>query len=834
MAGTDIDQLQIKIKGSAQGATKSINTLVNNLDRLQNKLKTLDTSKLNSFSASANKVSSSSKQLSSSFSTLSVSAQKSTKSFTSLASAFGKFYASYFLVIRGIKSLWNSIEKTADYVEAFNYYTVSFGKVASKWDENWANYGDENARNYTNAFVTSLNDNFKKLSGVSFDPQTGLLSSTGLKNLGLNLQEVTQYAAQLGSMMDAVGQSGETTLATTNAFVKLAGDISSLYNIDYETAGSAIRSVLQGQSRAGYKFGWDTTMASLQAMADKLDLSKAVSEMSQMEKQQLRILTILEQSRVAWGDQSNTINTLANQIRMFKNNLSETSMLLGQLFVPLLQEVIPIVNGLTIALKSMLSNLAVFLGIKIQDTGQGFGDLGEDLEGVTDELDSATESANKLQSRLQGFDKLNVLKTKASTGDIGSNTIDLTEQILQATQNYQVVWDEAYKTMENRAQEIAENISKFFEPISKPLQTLGNFGYETLTNLYELFFKPMGEWAMSDAIPDFVDLMSELVQDIDFVAWGDLFENVFTLAEDVIEDMVEHSLGLLETVAPAMIEAGNSLADFFGNLIKNVLIPVWDWLDKWIIPIFTDVIGVALKSGFENISMFVDGLSTALTGVIDFITGVFTADWEQAIIGLSEILEGTFGKAWESLQNTWGNVTSLFNKDGAIFDGFTSGVSAIFESVVKNLLEGFNSTISLPFKGINSLLNSIRNISFLNISPFKGLWEEDPITIPKIPIPTFETGGFPEDGFFFANHNELVGQFNNGKTAVANNEQIVAGIQKGVRDANAEQNALLREQNSLLRQLLEKEVGISSRDVFNAVRSESNNYTRRTGQPAFV
>jgi hypothetical protein len=204
------------------------------------------------------------------------------------------------MVIRGIKGLYKSIESTADYVEAFNYYTVSFGKIAERWDENWENYGDENARNYSNSFVKTINSTFSKLSGVSFDPKTGLLSETGLKNLGLNLQQITQYAAQLGSMLDAVGQSGETTLATTNAFVKLAGDISSLYNIDYQEAADKIRSVLQGQSRAGYGFGWDTTMASLQATADKFNLSKPVSEMAQFEKQQLRILTVLQQSRVAY------------------------------------------------------------------------------------------------------------------------------------------------------------------------------------------------------------------------------------------------------------------------------------------------------------------------------------------------------------------------------------------------------------------------------------------------------------------------------------------------------------------------------------------------------
>ncbi len=44
-------------------------------------------------------------------------------------------------------------------------------------------------------------------------------------------------------------------------------------------------------------------------------------------------------------------------------------------------------------------------------------------------------------------------------------------------------------------------------------------------------------------------------------------------------------------------------------------------------------------------------------------------------------------------------------------------------------------------------------------------------------IKAYATGGFPEDGLFFANHNELVGKFSNGNTAVANNEQILTGIE---------------------------------------------------------
>lgn len=55
--------------------------------------------------------------------------------------------------------------------------------------------------------------------------------------------------------------------------------------------------------------------------------------------------------------------------------------------------------------------------------------------------------------------------------------------------------------------------------------------------------------------------------------------------------------------------------------------------------------------------------------------------------------------------------------------------------------------------------------------------------LKKYYISGYATGGFPEDGLFYANHNELVGKFTNGKTAVANNEQIVEGIKRGVTEA---------------------------------------------------
>lgn len=61
---------------------------------------------------------------------------------------------------------------------------------------------------------------------------------------------------------------------------------------------------------------------------------------------------------------------------------------------------------------------------------------------------------------------------------------------------------------------------------------------------------------------------------------------------------------------------------------------------------------------------------------------------------------------------------------------------------------------------------------------------------------------------------------------------IANGITSGMSMSQAEQNALLREQNELLRQLLSKDIGISSNDIFESVkRSNRQEFNRKGTNP---
>ena len=98
-------------------------------------------------------------------------------------------------------------------------------------------------------------------------------------------------------------------------------------------------------------------------------------------------------------------------------------------------------------------------------------------------------------------------------------------------------------------------------------------------------------------------------------------------------------------------------------------------------------------------------------------------------------------------------------------------------------------------------------------------------------VPGYAVGGFPEDGLFMANHNELVGKFLNGRTAVANNEQITRGIEeatyRGYMRAHAETNetALLEEIRDAIRE--GRSISIDGREIVRAYdsRKARNGYS---------
>lgn len=174
-------------------------------------------------------------------------------------------------------------------------------------------------------------------------------------------------------------------------------------------------------------------------------------------------------------------------IRQLSTNFKETGMVLGQLFIPMLQKVLPVINGATIAVKRLLVNIASLMGIKIdfESFGQsGYKEESGAVDDVADSYDNAAAAAKKWQNQLMGFDEINKLTEQSDTSSGktagAKDTLDLTDEILKATEDYEKVWNKAFANMQNDSQKWADKLSKFTAPFEKMIEDVKIGDYLTL------------------------------------------------------------------------------------------------------------------------------------------------------------------------------------------------------------------------------------------------------------------------------------------------------------------------------------------------------------------
>ena len=107
------------------------------------------------------------------------------------------------------------------------------------------------------------------------------------------------------------------------------------------------------------------------------------------------------------------------------------------------------------------------------------------------------------------------------------------------------------------------------------------------------------------------------------------------------------------------------------------------------------------------------------------------ASWfdEHVVQPISKFFTGLWSGIQEKASECWSKITGLFSKGGQIFNGIKDGIVNVFKTVVNSLISGINTLIKIPFDKVNRMLNKIRSTSFLGVSPFKGLWKENPLPI---------------------------------------------------------------------------------------------------------
>lgn len=323
------------------------------------------------------------------------------------------------------------------------------------------------------------------------------------------------------------------------------------------------------------------------------------------------------------------------------------------------------------------------------------------------------------------------------------------------------------------AKKFKEIVEKYVQPaVDTALDAVGDFA-DMLSSVLDKVIKPLVNWVIANIIPVFAKCfqkagniiltvmkgVSQIIQGVSEVFSGICkiikgivegdWKTVWTGMKDIVDGILTAVKGLF-TMAWAAIKAVFApVSIFFGTVVSGIK-GAFKGIGGW----FKDTFGGAfdkLKDGFSGVKSFFTGkckdVQNAFMGIPDWFKNKFTSAYDKAsgafakakekfgqirdaikapFKGIADWFESTFKGAWEKVKD-------VFSVGGKIFSGVKEGLEKTFKAVVNGLISGINTVVSKPFNAINKMLNTIRKVGVGKIKPFESLWEENPITVPKIP-----------------------------------------------------------------------------------------------------
>ena len=348
-------------------------------------------------------------------------------------------------------------------------------------------------------------------------------------------------------------------------------------------------------------------------------------------------------------------------------------------------------------------------------------------------VDTLTESITKLNDLLKGNISIDEFIQSLSAAE---KVIFLFIEPILLVVNYISKIIEWFKKVAEQASEMVSNIEG-------PFSTLG----EAIGNIID---------AVETAVQGFVDFIVKILGQ----NYKEAFQSAVSTVERVGDDIklalvnLKQWIGQLTFIEEAR-EACNTIKDGFSEnwtILMTFVSEQWDALQLWFSNLSLETVAKTAFSGIKN------GFLEAWT----ILTTFASEKWDAFQLWVSNL-------SLESVAKT------MF---GTIKAGFTEAwdtLTRFVEEKVEAIKQFFRDTIIPAFH---------LNLPRIQIT---GSFSLRPLSVPSFSLvwDTYAQGGFPDIGELFLAREagpELVGKMG-GSNAVANNEQIVAGIERGVTNA---------------------------------------------------
>lgn len=692
-------------------ALKEVMTTLSNAPRVSNNIIQM-TNALANLSQQGSKVGSASRSLVTGFSNTTKSIKSTRSGFRGLASTIGKFYATYWLVMRAVGKIGGAVDLASQLTEVQNVVDTTFGDMASKVDD----FTKTSIQDFgmSELTVKQISSRFQALGtsiGISSEQ---VANGTAVANKALMSQNNTLYKTT-DSMADM-------SLNLT----RLAGDMASFYDVDQADVAKSLQSIFTGTIAPLRRYGLDLTQATLSEWAMKNGLDSNIKSMTQAEKVLLRYNYVIANSKAAMGDFAKTSDTWANSVRVLKQEFQAWGSIIGSVIINALKPFVQALSKVMLKVISFTRTVADALGaifgwtIEISGGGatvDGMEDIAGGVGDIGDSADKSNKKAQKLKKTLLSIDEIHALDDNSDSGSGGGSgsggsggggADSGVNSSLKKTDGLLEKYKSSIKDLYSLGKYIGDALASAMESINwkKIYQKADNFGKGLADFLNGLIsprlFYDLGA-TIAGSLNTALHFLNSFGTTFDWTNFGlsianginGFFENFdFALLAKTINAWVQGIYTALITEAKNLSRKDilKGITDFLSNLdIKTVEIIVGTLLIKKII---------SLKLGSVALAFIGKSLSKAIAQAI------------ASKIGF-ELVEGA-GIGTAIMQAFKTIFASLSTNLGLLIEGLFSGLSlgdaitAAFGTGAADLLATIGSAFSAIAGTILSIVNFVK------------------------------------------------------------------------------------------------------------------------------
>lgn len=239
--------------------------------------------------------------------------------------------------------------------------------------------------------------------------------------MGIDIQDWLEAQGSFNQLLEGYGLAEDKAAQMSKQLTQLGYDLSSLWNVDVDTAMKRLQSGMSGQIKGLKAWGINLSVAQLRetALAHGIELSTA--KMTEAQKATLRYITLMEKTTNVQGDLARTLITPANALRIFEQQVTQARRALGNIVSVVAVKVIPVFQAFISIITKAAQALANFLGYELPDIDySGISAGASAADDMADGLSNAADAAKKLKSYTMGFDELNVINP--DSGDSSTAT----------------------------------------------------------------------------------------------------------------------------------------------------------------------------------------------------------------------------------------------------------------------------------------------------------------------------------------------------------------------------------------------------------------------------